>query len=364
VIDRPNRVPPIAALPGGGTSRHVADHGSGSTTSGRQPPAVAATAGTAGRGPVGGASGGITVAAGSVRLPAEIEAFPGPGGRQAIELRIVDAGTRAAGGFRGPGGAGLAATVAARSTAGGLVLDVGGGRVRLPPGLVDLPEGAVVGVQLVPAGGAAPIVDRPGLDRLLAGLLAGAAAAAADGDAAAAPEARRLSADATLGTQLLAAWRTLGQRGAGDQHHPGATEGDVRGGSGGFLEAEGRGSPPAEREATWRTPPALLTLVNGPAVQLNLWRREPDDPAEVAEAHVRLTVELSRLGDIAVDLRVTPSRVELLILSPTPLPEAVRAELGQAVAAAAELEHRTTRLAFRSHARPAAQPGAAEVPPV
>jgi hypothetical protein len=319
--------------------------------------------GTGGRLPIGSAD---TVEPGRVRLPALIEATSGAPRRWAVELRIVAAGAGPAGALRASAALGLPATVVAGAATGALALDLGPGRALLPPGLVDLPEGAVVAVQLVPPDGGVPIVDRPGLDRLLARLARAAAAAGSDIDdqpaAAASREHPRMAVDATLGARLLAEWRALGQRGAGDRRPAATADGGVRGG-GAAPELEPQAAQQGERDGAWRTQSALLAAAGSPPMPLILWRRHAMDQAELAaDAHLRLTLELTRLGSVVIELRVAPSRLEIMIRTPLPLPDALRAALGQAVAAAAALAGRAMWLSFRSAAQPAAEQQPLEAP--
>jgi hypothetical protein len=69
--------------------------------------------------------------------------------------------------------------------------------------------------------------------------------------------------------------------------------------------------------------------------------------AAEAEERLLLTLDLSRLGRVTLDLRIDATRFHAVILSPAPLPAELRHGLAEALAAAAELAGRGAGLAFR-----------------
>ncbi len=77
-------------------------------------------------------------------------------------------------------------------------------------------------------------------------------------------------------------------------------------------------------------------------------RPEAEEPAgEAGVEHLRLVVELSRLGRVAIDLRVEAASLATTVTSAGPLDAGLRAGIGEACAAAVEIAGRSGSLVFR-----------------
>ncbi|MEZ5862156.1 MAG: hypothetical protein R3D28_24835 [Geminicoccaceae bacterium] len=177
------------------------------------------------------------------------------------------------------------------------------------------------------------VADRAGLERLVARLRPIVATPAP------------VAVGAGLAARLLAEWRRP-ERTGGPTRRPRRTP----------------GRPVRPRAGGWRSLFDLAGAGSLPVapVMLRQHRPEPEDPAEAPGVeHLRLVVELSRLGRVAIDLRVDARTLATSLTSAGPLDAGLRAGIGEVYAAAVELAGRTGSLAFRV-APAAAIPG----PPV
>lgn len=210
-----------------------------------------------------------------------------------------------------------------RVLAGGslLALDPGGHRLTPAPGLAALPEGARVPIELrVPASGAV-VDDQAGLERLVRAN-------------AAPPPPLPVAADSGLAARLLVEWRR--HETAGRPEQP--------------VEAAARPAAPAEAAGGWRSLFDLAGALSLPVAPVLLWQRRPEaeDPAgEAGAEHLRLLVELSRLGRVAIDLRVDAVSLATTVTSTGPLDAGLRAGIGEVHAAAVEIAGRSGSLVFR-----------------
>ena len=329
-----------------GFERPGGQQGSPRQPAGQAPPApaVGAVAGA-------GAGAATELRPSGLRVQARLvpAGQPGRGGASGlpVELRLLDP-------VRGkePQGraAGLVATVIGRTPERGLVLDLGGHRLALPPGAVELPIGATARLQLLLPGAVLPIGDETALDRLIgAGLGGGARLSAAPATASSGP----LLPDAALAARLGADWRTLGGRSPGAASAARAVPAASGGGRTSSLElrveAENRRTMLVDRETGWR---ALFGLLGEPVAALQpltLWRRDGGRrPADEAVERLVLTLDLSRLGRVVLDLAAAPGRLRLAIGTVEPLPQKLRAALAETFVAAAELAGLEPALVFRA----------------
>ena len=246
-------------------------------------------------------------------LPATL--LPGKiaGSGLSVELRI-------------PSSPASADALVARVVAGGngLVLDLGGPRLALAPGLADVPEGARLPLELRSPGTMETITDRVGLERLLA---------------LPPPIAPAVAADAELAARLLAAWRRPNGGGAESAG-----------------ETTSRQTETADAGTGWRSLFDLTGAGSAPVAPVALWRRPPDPEApagQTATEHLHLVIELSRLGRVAIDLSVDARKLATTVTGTVPLDADLRAAIGGVYAAAVELAGRSGSLAFR-----VASPGA------
>ena len=312
-----------------------------------------------------GATTAAQIQASGLRLPALLlplaqhAASPQAAGSQAaglaVELRLALPG----GGSSASPGAGLVATVVDRLADRGLVLDLAGHRLTVSRGLIDLPLGATLTLQLRLPGGRAFIDDAAGLERLVRTSAnadaPGSKAATLGGDQGSMP----LSPDARLAVRLLTDWRSLAGRATG-QTAPASATGGARTSSLELrVDGESGRSMLLDRDTGWRALFGLLGEAGEPVQPVTLWRRERSAaPDSDGEERLLLTLDLSRLGRISLDLRTSPGRLWVAIASPEPLPQPLRAQIGEAFAAAAELAGLEPALVFRGTAA-AGLPGVA-----
>ncbi len=287
----------------------------GSTGAGTGPATVSAERPIAGQGTPAGAGAPVPSGPATLRIPGPwLPATLLPGGAAgpglAVELRLATASA-------------TAASLLGRVLGGGsgLVLDQGGHLLTLTPRLAALPEGARLPIELrVPATGTV-IDNRDGLERLVR-------------PNAAPPPPLPVAPGAGLAARLLVEWRRAENAGRPDQP----------------AEVSGRPAAPAEAASGWRSLFDLAGAGSVPVAPVLLWqhRPAPEDPAGEAEAeHLRLVVELSRLGRVAIDLRVDAVSLTTSITSAEPLERELRAGIGEVYAAAVELAGRSGSLAFR-----------------
>ena len=281
----------------------------------------------------------------ALRLPATLEGASGA--RTPVDVRLLGpAGdASAASAMRG-----LLATVIGNSAASDVLLDLAGQRLRLAGPRVHLPLGARLALELLPAGGGPPIRDEAGLAVLAAEKqpVVGGGQQAAFSPASAIP-------DATLAARLLADWRVLA----------GATAIGKPAPQGGRAPAAAEDDPApstqVDRENGSRASFGFLAEPGAPAQPFALWRRDrtPRSSDEAAD-HLLLTLDLSRLGRMTLEMWVDRKRLQTVIRSPRALPTDVRESLAQSVVAAAEVAGREPALVFRLAApeAPAAVPGA------
>ncbi len=278
----------------------------------------------------------------AVRYPAALEVSSG--NRFPVDVRLVGL---AAGSAAASAAQGLAATVIGDRAAAGVLIDLAGQRLSLAGGRVHLPVGARLTLELLPPGGGAPIRDKAGLDGFVAELLRGAVGGAKP----AAPQPLA-TPDATLATRLLADWRALG--GSTTTRKTGPADGP----SGSEAEEEARPAGAVDRERDSRSAFGMLAEPGSPAQPFVLRRRAPPrgQPDELGEG-LLLTVDLSRLGPITLEMWVDGKSLSAVIRSTEVLPAGIREAIAQSVAAAAEIGGREPALVFRHGA--AASPGPA-----
>jgi|GEM_PF-5429956 len=262
-----------------------------------------------------------------------------------VEVRLLDPAT---GGAAAGRAAGLLATVIGPSAERGLVLDLGGHRLSLPPGAVELPIGATLTIQLQLPGSSVVVGEQGALDRLISAWLDRGPKVPA-GPQPAAGHSPPSAPDAGLAARLLADWRTLAGRTPGTA----TPAGEVTGKRPSSLELRIDGdtgrSLLVDRDSGWRVLFGLLGEPKEPAQPVSLWRRErgadaPDDDAR----RLLLTLDLSRFGRVVLQLETGPGRLRLAIASAEPLPQPLRADIAEAFRAAAELGGLAPALAFRA----------------
>lgn len=268
----------------------------------------------------------------ALRLPATLEGSSGA--RTSVDVRLL-----------GPAGdatatsatRGLVATVIGNSAASGVLLDLAGQRLRLAGPRVHLPLGARLALELLPAGGGPPIRDKAGL----AGLAAERQRVVGGGQQPALPQASAMP-DATLAARLVADWWALGAAKASGKPAPPGGRATIA------AEDDAVSSTSIDRESGSRASFGLLAEPGAPAQSFALWRRNrtPHAPDEAGD-HLLLTLDLSRLGRVTLEMWVDRRRLQAVILSPTALPTEVRQSLAQSVVAAAEIAGREPALVFR-----------------
>ncbi len=271
-----------------------------------------------------------------------------------VELRLLGVGA-------GPAPPdGLVATVVGRTAERGLVLELAGHRLTVPPDAVDLPVGASLALQLRLPGDARAITETSGLDRLIKALVTaspGAPGAASPGGATTAA----LVPNARLALRLQADWHALAGRSPGTAAL--ALERSTAGPASPLelqVDGESGRSMLVDRDSGWRALFGLLGDAGQPLQAITLWRRERSRAASgEPEEHLVLTLDLSRLGRLTLELRTAPGRLGIAIASPEPLPPELRQTIAEAFAAAAELAGLEPALTFRPC--PAARPGFAEL---
>ena len=297
------------------------------------------------------ATAAAQIQASGLRLPALLlplasTAGSPPAAGLPVELQLaLPGGGRAA---AGPG-AGLVATVLGQTADRGLVLELAGHRLSVARGLVDLPVGATLGLQLRLPGGAAMVADAAGLERLARTVVDAAPPGPKPAAPGGSPGAAPLPPDARLAARLLADWRSLAGRATG----PTAAASETTGSRGSSLElrvdGESGRSMLLDRDTGWRALFGLLGEAGLPVQPATLWRRERSAlPSGEAEERLLVTLDLSRLGRISLDLRTGPGRLRLAIGSAEPLPQPLRARIAEAFAAAAELAGLAPALVFRA----------------
>ncbi len=263
-----------------------------------------------------------------------------------VELRLTLPG----GGQPASGaGAGLVATVLGQTADRGFVLELAGHRLTVPRGLVDLPVGATLTLQLRLPGGTAFVAEAAALERLIRATVDAAPRASGNASPNGVGGALPLVPDARLAVQLLTDWRSLAARPNGAAGSPSET----RDGRASSLElrvdGESGRSMLLDRDTGWRALFGLLGETGAPVQPSTLWRRQRSAaPDGAAEERLLLTLDLSRLGRISLDLRTSPGRLWLAIASPEPLPRPLRTSIAEAIAAAAELAGLEPALVFRA----------------
>jgi hypothetical protein len=259
-----------------------------------------------------------------------------------VELRLLDPGSGGPAAGRAPG---LLATVLGSSAAGGLVLDLGGHRLTLPPGAVERPIGACLTIRLRLPGTTGLIGDRSTLDRLIGAWLGQQTAMSAE----ARPGDPPLAPDAGLAARLIADWRAMAGRNSGVA----APQRDVSGKRPSSrelrIDGETGRSLLVDCDTDWRGLFGLLGQSAEPAQPVTLWRRErAAGGADDKEQQLILTLDLSRLGRIVLELGTAPGRLRLAVGSPEPLPAPLRAEIAEAFRAATALAGIEPALVFRA----------------
>lgn len=265
----------------------------------------------------------------ALRLPAILEGSSGA--RTSVDVRLL--------GLVGDATAtrGLIGTVIGGSAASGVLMDLAGQRLTLAGPRVHLPLGARLALELLPACGGAPIRDRAGLD----GLATELQRVVGGGQQPSLPPALA-TPDATLAARLLADWRVLvGAKASGKPGPPGGSATLA-------VEDDVVSSTLADRENGARASFGLLADPGAAAQPFALWRRDstPQAPEEAGD-HLLLTLGLSRLGRVTLEMWVDRKRLQAVIHSPSALPADVRRSLAQSVAAAAEIAGREPTLVFR-----------------
>jgi hypothetical protein len=267
----------------------------------------------------------------ALRLPATLDGASGA--RTPVDVRLL-----------GPVGdvtvasatRGLVATVIGNSAASGVLLDLAGQRLRLAGPRVHLPLGARLALELLPAGGGPPIRDKAGL----AGLTAARQPVVGSGQQPALPPAAAVP-DATLAARLVVDWRALGGAKASGKPAQAGNSVTIAVGD------DAMSSATVDRENGSRASFGLLAAPGTPAQPFALWRRDrtPQAPDEAGD-HLLLTLDLSRLGRITLEMWVDRKRLQAAIRSPIALPTEVRESLAQSIVAAAEIAGREPALVF------------------
>jgi len=208
-----------------------------------------------------------------------------------------------------------------RVAAGGsaLALDQGGHLLAMTLRLGDLPEGARLPIELRSPATGATVADRAGLERLVR--------------STAEPPPPAVSG-AGLAARLLGEWRRTRTDGRLDPP----------------AEATARPAAAADGTGGWRSLFDLAGAGSLPVAPVLLWQHRPERegrPEEPGVEHLRLVVELSRLGRVSIDLRVDAHALATSVTSAEPLDAELRAGIGDVYAAAVELAGRSGSLAFR-----------------
>jgi hypothetical protein len=305
------------------------------------------------------ASTAVQLQSSGLRLPALlVPRDPNASGLQSrgipVELSLLSVGA-------GPAPPkGLVATVIGRTAERGLVLELAGHRLTIPPDAVDLPVGASLSLQLRLPGDARAITETSGLDRLIKALVTTAAEATRTASPGATTTAA-LVPNARLALRLQTDWHALAGRSPGTAALA-LERGNADSASSLELRVDGESgrSMLVDRDSGWRALFGLLGDTGQPLQAITLWRRERSRAASgESEEHLVLTLDLSRLGRLTLDLRTAPGRLGIAIASPEPLPPDLRQTIAEAFAAAAELAGLEPALSFRPC--PAAHPGLAEI---
>lgn len=271
----------------------------------------------------------------ALRLPALVEVSSG--NRFPVDVRFLGLATDsgAASAARG-----LSATVIGDSATAGVLIDLAGQRLSLAGARVHLPLGARLTLELLPPGGRAPIRDKAGLDGLVAELQRGATSGALP----AAPQPLA-TPDATLAARLLADWRALG--GSTTMRQTGPVGGPAK------SEAEEEAMPPGavDRERESRSAFGLLAEPGAPAQPFVVRRRAPSrEQQDESGERLLLTLDLSRLGLITLEMCVDGKSLRAVIHSTEILPADLRESVAQSVVSAAEIGGRAPALVFRAGA--------------
>lgn len=245
----------------------------------------------------------------------------------AVELRLATAPASAA--------AFLGRVVAGGN---GLALDQGGHLLSISTRLGDLPEGARLPIELRSTATGATVADRAGLERLVTQMRPNAGPL---------PPAQ-VAPGTGLAARLLVEWHRSGSAARVDAS----------------AEATAWTAASSESVGGWRSLFDLAGAASMAVAPVLLWQRHPE-PEERAEEdgaeHLRLVVELSRLGRVSIDLRVDAHTLAASVTSARALDADLRAGIGDVYTAAVELAGRGGSLVFRVN--PSAAAGAAGIGP-